>query len=41
MVLKAIFELNSSTKIINGNTGLLRMGNTCAERLLSLSKLEA
>ena len=41
MVLKAIYELNSSTKIINGNTGLLMIGNTCAERLLSLSKLEA
>ena len=41
MVLKAIYELNSSTKLIHGNTGLLMVGNTCAERLLSLSKLEA
>ena len=40
MVLKAIYELNSSIKMINGNTGLLKVGNTCAERLLSISKLE-
>jgi len=40
LVLKAIKELNNSPKIVNGYTGLLIVGNTCTERLLSVSKLE-